>query len=298
MAALVAIGLTLFTGQFLLLFRAFEAGMPAGLASVTQQSQAFFTVLLAAVFLREVPSLRQCIGTALAFSGLAVIGLTIGGDLTAAALCLALAGAFSWAVGNVLVKRTADVPVFPLVVWASLVPPLPALLLSAIYDGHAPIIGALADASWVSLGAVVYLGTLATFVGYAIWGDLLQRYPAAIVTPLALLAPCAGLLSSRLAFGEAFLRYAGIVLSSQGLQSLYSQEPARVASSDGKGSGKGPSAIFSDRRPSPLTSCGSSALGREVCSGWIADLRGNVRQRRGCAVSGRLAKRIKSAMRC
>ena len=66
---------------------------------------------------------------------------TIGGDLTAAALCLALAGAFSWAVGNVLVKRTADVPVFPLVVWASLVPPLPALLLSAIYDGHVPIEG-------------------------------------------------------------------------------------------------------------------------------------------------------------
>jgi O-acetylserine/cysteine efflux transporter len=91
---LAAIGLTLFTGQFLLLFLAFKAGMPAGLASVTRQSQAFFTVLLAAVFLREVPSLRQCIGTALAFAGLAVIGLTIGGDLTAAALCLALAGAF------------------------------------------------------------------------------------------------------------------------------------------------------------------------------------------------------------
>jgi O-acetylserine/cysteine efflux transporter len=55
---------------------------------------------------------------------------------------------------------------------------------------------------------------LATFVGYAIWGDLLQRYPAAIVTPFALLAPCAGLLSSRLAFGEAFhpARCAGIVL--------------------------------------------------------------------------------------
>ena len=220
---LAAIGLTLFTGQFLLLFLAFKAGMPAGLASVTQQSQAFFTVLLAAVFLREVPSLRQCIRTALAFAGLAVIGLTIGGDLTAAALCLALAGALSWAVGNVLVKRTADVPVFPLVVSASLVPPLPALLLSVIYDRHIPIIGALAGASWVSLGAAVYLGTLATFVGYAIWGDLLQRYPAAIVTPFALLAPCAGLLSSRLAFGEAFhpARYAGIVLVLVGLAVIF-----------------------------------------------------------------------------
>jgi O-acetylserine/cysteine efflux transporter len=93
------------------------------------------------------------------------------------------------------------------------------LSLSAIYDGHVPIIGALAGASWVSLAAATYLGTLATFVGYAIWGDLLQRYPAAIVTPFALLAPCAGLLSSALAFGEAFhpARYAGIVLVLGGL---------------------------------------------------------------------------------
>ena len=219
---LIAIGITLFTGQFLLLFLAFKEGMPAGLASVTQQSQAFFTVLLAALFLREVPSLRQCIGTTLAFSGLAVIGLTIGGDLSAVALGLALAGAFSWAIGNVLVKRMADIPVFPLVVWASLVPPLPALLLSAIYDGHVPIIGALASVSWVNLGAAVYLGTLATFVGYAIWGDLLQRYPAAVVTPFALLAPCTGLLSSTVVFGEAFhpARYAGIVLVLGGLAAI------------------------------------------------------------------------------
>jgi O-acetylserine/cysteine efflux transporter len=64
---------------------------------------------------------------------------------------------------------------------------------------------------------------LATFVGYAIWGDLLQRYPAAIVTPFALLAPCAGLLSSRLAFGEAFhpARYAGIVLVLVGLAVIF-----------------------------------------------------------------------------
>ncbi|MGA7264016.1 MAG: EamA family transporter [Stellaceae bacterium] len=201
---LVAIGLTLFTGQFLLLFFAFKQGMPPGLASVTQQSQAFFTVLLAAVFLREAPNLRQCIGTMIAFTGLAVIALTIGGDLTSAALGLALAGAFSWAIGNILVKCTAEVPVFPLVVWASLVPPLPALILSAAYDGHVPIVGALASTSWVTLGAAVYLGTLATFVGYAIWGDLLRRYPAAMVTPFALLAPCAGFLSSTLVFGETF----------------------------------------------------------------------------------------------
>src|SRR5262245_14129551 len=56
---LVLIGLTLFTGQFLLLFHAYALGLPPGLASVTQQSQAFFTVLLAAVVLRDMPDRRQ-----------------------------------------------------------------------------------------------------------------------------------------------------------------------------------------------------------------------------------------------
>ncbi len=227
---LVLIGMTLFCGQFLLLFFAFKEGMPAGLASVTQQSQAFFTVLLAAVFLREFPSLRQCCGMTVAFVGLALIGLTVGADLTFAALGLALAGAFSWAVGNVLVKRTPEVPVLSLVIWASLVPPLPALLFSGIYDDHLPILGALASASWTSLGAALYLGTIATVVAYAIWGDLLQRYPAAVVTPFALLAPCTGVLSSALIFGEVFepVRYAGMALVVAGLAIIVLSEGIRI----------------------------------------------------------------------
>jgi O-acetylserine/cysteine efflux transporter len=54
--SLVLIGLTLFTGQFMLLFFAYTQGMPPGLASVSQQMQAFFTVLLAAAFLARFPA--------------------------------------------------------------------------------------------------------------------------------------------------------------------------------------------------------------------------------------------------
>jgi O-acetylserine/cysteine efflux transporter len=232
---LAAIGMTLFCGQFLLLFYAFEEGMPAGLASVTQQSQAFFTVLLAAVFLREAPSLRQCGGMAVAFGGLALIGLTAGADLSTAALGLALAGAFSWAVGNILVKRTEKVPVFSLVVWASLVPPLPALLLSAVHDCRLPIVGALMHASWTSIAGAVYLGTAATFVGYALWGGLLQRYPAALVAPFALLAPCTGVVSSALVFGEVFEpgRYAGMALVVAGLAIILFPAAIRIPASSG-----------------------------------------------------------------
>lgn len=213
------IGLTLFAGQFMLLFLAYTMGLPPGLASVSQQMQAFFTVLLAALFLRDVPSRRQGAGMAVAFSGLALVGLTTGADLRPAALGLALAGAFSWAIGNILVKRVPHAPIFPLVVWASLVPPVPALLLSWAIDPAPSFLDAIAGASWRSLGAVAYLGVAATIVAYASWGSLLQRYPAAAVAPFALFAPCAGLVSSALVFREVFspVRYAGMALILVGL---------------------------------------------------------------------------------
>jgi O-acetylserine/cysteine efflux transporter len=213
-SVIVLIGLTLFAGQFLLLFLAFALDMPAGLASVTQQTQAFFTVLLAALFLREIPRLRQSVGMVVALAGLVLIGLTTGADLKPAALGLALAAALSWAIGNILVKRTAGVPVFPLMAWCSLVAPLPVLLLSWLVDPQPSLIGAVMNASWPSIATALYLGTLATPIAYGMWSHLLQRYPASVVAPFALLSPVTGILSSALILGEVFgpLRYAGMAL--------------------------------------------------------------------------------------
>src|ERR1700722_16114553 len=206
--AVVLIGLTLFTGQFLLMFFSYELGMPPGLASVTQQIQVFFTVLLAAIFLGDHPTRRQIAGMAVAFAGLALIALTTGGDLRPAALGLALGAALSWSVGNVLVKRADNTPIFALL----------ALAISAAVD-KVPVWTALAHASWPGLLAVVYLGAITTNVGYAAWGHLLQRYKAGVVAPFALLSPCTGILASAWLFGEVFpaARYAGMALILAGL---------------------------------------------------------------------------------
>jgi len=216
--AIVLIGLFLFTVQFLLMFSAYALGMPPGLASVTQQIQVFFTVGLSALFLGDHPTKRQIIGMAVAFAGLALIALTIGGDLRAAALGLALGAAFSWSIGNVLVTRAKGAPIVALLVWCSLVPPLPSLAVSAAVD-RVPIWTALVHASWSSLIAVLYLGTIVTNVGYAAWGWLLQRYKAGTVAPFALLSPCTGILASAVMFGEVFppVRYAGMALILAGL---------------------------------------------------------------------------------
>jgi O-acetylserine/cysteine efflux transporter len=158
------------------------------------------------------------IGMVIAFAGLALIAMSVGPDLNILGLGFAVAGAFSWAVGNVLVKRAPKVPMFPLVIWCSLVPPLPALLLSYVYDQQ-PILGAAATATWRSIDALFYSGFLAIGVAYAAWGHLLQRYPAAVVAPFSLLTPCTGIVAAWPVFGELFgpARYAGMALILCGL---------------------------------------------------------------------------------
>src|SRR5438309_4273121 len=92
---LIAIGATLFAGQFLLQFFAIANGVPPGLASLLVQTQALFTILFAAITLRERPTTRQVFGVAVAFAGLVLIVLTVGQDLTIVGFCLAMGSAIS-----------------------------------------------------------------------------------------------------------------------------------------------------------------------------------------------------------
>lgn len=228
---LVPVGLTLFLGQFLLQFSGIALGTPPGLAAVVVQTQALFTILLAALALGERPTRREWTGALVAFAGLALIGLTVGRDLTAAGLILCGLSAVSWGVGNVLVKRLPPVEMLPLMVWLSVIPPLPALALSVAVDGPSALGTALVASSWLGRAAVLYIAVIATVLGYAIWGALLRHYPAAIVTPFALLIPFVAAYASSLTFGERFgpLRLAGMGLVLSGLAVIVAPGGARVA---------------------------------------------------------------------
>ena len=211
--ALVAIGLTLFTGQFLLFFLALAMGLPPGLASVTQQTQVLFSTVLAAIFLGDVPRRRSVAGMLVASAGLILIALSVGRSGPIAALAVGIAAALSWAVGNVLIKRLGPVPVLPLMAWLSLIPPVPALAISYFYPAPG-LLTTLTTAGWWRLGAVLYLGLAATLIAYGIWGRLLTMYPTSMVAPFTLLVPVVGVTASVLILGERFtaLRAGGIGL--------------------------------------------------------------------------------------
>ena len=237
---LVPVGLTLFLGQFLLQFFGIAWGMPPGLAAVVVQTQALFTILFAALALGERPTRREGTGAAVAFAGLALIGLTVGRDLTATGLVLCGLSAMSWGVGNVLVKRLPPVHMLPLMVWLSVIPPLPSLALSVALDGPFALGTALVASSWLGRAAVLYIAVIATVLGYAIWGALLRHYPAAIVTPFALLIPFVADYASSLAFGERFgpLRLTGMGLVLFGLAVIVAPVGARAHTAAPRTAGK------------------------------------------------------------
>jgi O-acetylserine/cysteine efflux transporter len=218
---MVVIGTAWFVCQFALLFTGMKVGMTPGLASVVMQSQAFFTILLASVALRERPTARQIGGAVVAGLGLACIGATIegAGDVTPLGLALVLGAAASWACGNVLLRRERAADMLATVAWLSLVAPLPLLGLSLLIEGPQEVWTALMHLDAVGIGSVVYLGVLATVVGFGIWGYLLKLYTASTVAPFSLLVPLFGVVSSALVFGERFgsLRIAGVALILLGL---------------------------------------------------------------------------------
>lgn len=205
---LIALGLTINVGQFAFLFMGIKQGMPAGLASLVHQSQAFFTLIIAALFIKEKWHWNNLTGLLIAACGMVVIASQQGSSMTAVGFWLNLAGAASWGAGNVIMRRaTQGVPPYSmlaLTVWAGAVAILPLGLLSLFIEGPGAWQAAWSSINWVTVASLIYLGYCASLAGYGLWGKLLSRYPAAVVAPFALLVPVVGMSSAALFLGEAF----------------------------------------------------------------------------------------------
>lgn len=199
---ILAVGAFMSLGQFGLLYTSLAVGMPPGLASLVLQSQAVFTVALAAWLLAERPPRVQVAGIAVGLAGLALVAAGRGGSVTAAGLVLCVAAAASWATGNVLVRRLAVPGGLGLAVWSALVVPVPLTALALLVDGPVAVGHALAGLTWVNWASTLYTAVLASWVGYGIWNHLLDRHPASSVAPFTLLVPPVGMVTAWLADGE------------------------------------------------------------------------------------------------
>jgi O-acetylserine/cysteine efflux transporter len=205
---IVAYGLAIGFFQFGLLFLGMNLGMPAGLSSIVIQVQVFFTIGLGVAFLGDGLRRENVFGALVAALGVIVLAafkIRGGATSTFIGLVAVLVAALAWAIGNIVAKRAAQryaPDMFALVVWSSLVPPLPLLAVSYAFEGGADVLRAIAHASLLTWTCVLFMAYGATLFGFASWARLLHRYPTALVSPFALLIPVSGIASGALFLGE------------------------------------------------------------------------------------------------
>ena len=214
--------------------------MPAGAASVVLQSQAFFTLIFAAIILKESVASFQWLGLVVAAIGLTLVGHNDQTSVLAiprAALLFTLCGAASWGLSNIIVRKASasaisnnvKLDMFSLVVWSSLIPPLPLFGLAVLLNSPAKLMETFTQLNSISIFSVIYLAFGATLIGFGIWSKLLSKYSASKVAPVSLLVPVTGLLTARIVLNEQFSYYQwvgslcvmlGLIVCSFGLPSF------------------------------------------------------------------------------
>lgn len=222
---LAAYGLLIGAGQFGLLFLAMRADITPALASLVVQLQVFFTIALAVYLSGERVRLFQILALLLAVAGILIIVVHTDSSTTPLGLALVLAAAMSWAGGNVVARSTPDVNMLAYVVWASLFSAPPLYAMSFIFEGWPAIRDGLANAGWEVAAVVLYQSVGNTLFGYAAWGWLLARYPAATIAPMSLLVPVFGMAASSVWLGESLpawkLTAAAVVMTGLALNLLW-----------------------------------------------------------------------------
>lgn len=208
--------------QFGLLFLSIDLGLPAGLASLVVQLQAFFTIGLAVAFAGDRLHRWNMAGAMIALAGVVILvfhAVSAKGGAPLVAFVLAVAAAAAWGGGNLIAKQAQGADMFAMVVWSSLVPPPLLALVSWMSEGGNDALLAVATAPWKAWLSVLFMAWIATLFGFSAWSRLLQRYPSPLISPFALLVPVSGLVSGAVFLGErlTLLQFAGVGVVFAGL---------------------------------------------------------------------------------
>lgn len=197
-------GIVMFAMQFGFVFCGMNVGMTPGMASLIMQMQVFFSIFFAVFFLGEQISPGQAGGALISFSGILLVAMHFDNNISILGFILILAASASWGAGNLITKRIKTPSLMALVIWGSFVACLPMFILSLLIEGPATIIASYHQITWKGIGSLLYIVYISTWVGYGIWGWVINRHPVGVIIPFTLLIPVVGILSSVLILGEPF----------------------------------------------------------------------------------------------
>ncbi len=218
-------GVLIGVGQFGLLYMAMTRFISPGIASLVVQTQVFFTIGLSMLMAGERVRGFQWFALLLATSGIVTILAHTDGTTTVVGLLMVLLASFAWAGGNIAAKRGAPANMLAYVVWSSAFAIPPLFALSFAVEGWDAMVAGVLHSPLSAWAAIAWQAWGNTLFGYAAWGWLLARYPAATIAPMALLVPVFGIGASVLYLGEPLpawkLVAAALVLSGLALNLLW-----------------------------------------------------------------------------
>ena len=205
--------------------------LDAGLAGLIVQLEVPFLTLLGAILLKEHTSFVKWIGMLLAFIGVYFISNNPTAVVDIYGILLIIGGAFSWALGQVFIRKLKDIDGKTLTAWIAILATPQLYIMSFIFESGQ--IQAIKEANWVVWSTVIYLGLIMTALGYGMWYSLIRRNPVSKVAPFLLLLPIFTMLGGIFLLGESpspnMLIGGGIILCGVGI--IVFERPPKVKTS-------------------------------------------------------------------
>ena len=174
--------------------------LDASTAVLVVQLEVPFGAVLAAFLLNDKLGWRRAAGMVLAFLGVGIIvgAPSLRGQLSSA--FLVMAGAFAWALGQIMIKRMVTISGFELIAWLAVFAG-PQMFLASLFFEKGQF-ESVRQATFIGWGTVLYLGLIMTALGYGIWYHVLKKYEVNQVMPILLLTPVSSIIGAVLFLGE------------------------------------------------------------------------------------------------
>ena len=165
------------------------------------QCEVPFGVLIAYIFLKEKPQIKNIFGIIIAFIGLIILSGSPNLEGKYIGVALVLAGAFTWALGQILIKPiSAKLNGIVLTAWVGIFAGPQLIISSHFIEGD--VVNNILNADLKAWMIVLYLGILMNALGYSIWYYVLGKYPVNKILPVMLLLPVTGVITAIIFLGE------------------------------------------------------------------------------------------------
>lgn len=180
----------------------------ASSAAIALELYVPFATILSIIFLGDRIGLPRILGIAFAFTGVAIIASGKSGDASNDAqigfgVLLVACGAFTEAVGAILVKKATGFKPHELLAWFSVVGCAGLWLMTMVFETGQPEAFAASD-KWLIAGAIVYSAIGASVFGHSAYYWLLQRLPVSVVAPSVLLTTMIAVFFGVILLGDPF----------------------------------------------------------------------------------------------